>query len=86
MNQFPFPYMPNPNMPQPPYQPIPNKETKNLEQEIEKLKEEIKKLKKRVTILEQGTQNDYLKKEDGMYMLWTQFVFFFVETKGFMIY
>lgn len=69
MNQFPFPYMPNPNMPQPPYQPIPNKDTKNLEQEIEKLKEEIKKLKKRVTILEQGTQNDYLKKEDGMYML-----------------
>ena len=67
MNQFPFPYMPNPNMPQPPYQPIPNKDTKNLEQE--KLKEEIKKLKKRVTILEQGTQNDYLKKEDGMYML-----------------
>ena len=69
MNQFPFPYMPNPNMPQPPYQPMPPKDTKNLEQEIEKLKEEIKKLKNRVTILEQGTQNDYLKKEDGMYML-----------------
>ena len=73
MNQFPFPYMPNPNMPQPPYQqafpPMPPKDTKNLEQEIEKLKEEVKKLKKRVTILEQGTQNDYLKKEDGMYML-----------------
>lgn len=82
MNQFPFPYMPNPNMPQQAFPPIPP----NLEQEIEKLKEEIRKLKKRVTILEQGNQNDYLKKEDGMYMLWTQIVFFFVETKGFMIY
>ena len=69
MNQFPFPYMPTPNIQLPPYQPIPNKEIKNLEQEINRLNEEINKLKKRVTALEQGPQNDYLKKEDGMYML-----------------
>ena len=78
MNQFPYPYIP-PTMS---YQPTP----KNLEQEIEKLKAEINALKKRVAKLEQGGQNDYLKKEDGMYMLCTQTVFFFVEIKTFMIY
>ena len=79
MNQFPFPYMPNFNMPPSPYQSIPNKENKNIGQELNRLNEEINKLKKRVAALEQGPQKDYLKKEDGMYMLWTQFVFFFVE-------
>ena len=35
----------------------------------EKLKQEINTIKKRVSKLEYTTQNDYLKKEDGMYML-----------------
>ena len=34
MNQFPFPYMPNLNMPQQAFPPMPPKDTKNLEQEI----------------------------------------------------
>lgn len=79
MNQIPFPYMPNFNMPGSLYQPMPNKETKNIEQELNRLNEEINNVKKRLATLEQKPQKDYLKKEDGMYMLWTQFVFFFVE-------
>ena len=82
MNQFPFPYIPNFPMPPMP----PQKNDSNINQEIEKLKDEIINLKKRVTKLEKTPQNDYLKKEDGMYMLWTQFVFFFVETNSFMVY
>ena len=64
MNQFPFPYIPAPQMPIPP-----QKNDQNIYQEIEKLKSEIIKLKKRVSALEQTPQNDYLQKEDGMYML-----------------
>lgn len=64
MNQFPFPYLPNPMTPMPP-----PKDAPNIRQEIEKLKQEINSLKKRVANLEQTPQNDYLKKEDGMYML-----------------
>lgn len=62
MNQFPYPYIPNPSMPF-------FQQQKNLEQEIENLKVEINNLKKRIIKLEQNNQNDYLKKEDGMYML-----------------
>ncbi len=65
MNQFPFPYIPNFNIPSAP----PTKNESNLYEEIEKLKQEINNLKKRITKLEQPTQNDYLQKEDGMYML-----------------
>jgi len=64
MNQFPFPYLSNPMTPMPP-----PKDTPNIRQEIEKIKQEINSLKKRVANLEQTPQNDYLKKEDGMYML-----------------
>lgn len=65
MNQFPFPYIPNFGIPPVP----PPKDESNIYQEIEKLKQEINSLKKRITKLEQPPQNDYLQKEDGMYML-----------------
>lgn len=65
MNQFPFPYIPNFSIPTAP----PPKDELNLYQEIEKLKQEINSLKKRIAKLEQPLQNDYLQKEDGMYML-----------------
>ena len=81
MNLFPFPYIPNPNIPTPP-----SKNDPNIYQEIEKLKQEINNLKKRISALKQKPQNNYLQKEDGMYMLWTQKVFFFVETKRIMVY
>lgn len=65
MNQFPFPYIPNFAMPPTP----PQKNEPGLLQEIENLKQEINNLKKRINKLEQISQNDYLQKEDGMYML-----------------
>ncbi len=65
MNQFPFPYIPNFGMPPMP----PQKNEPNIYQEIEKLKQEINTLKKRISKLEHTPQNDYLQKEDGMYML-----------------
>ncbi|MCI6107828.1 MAG: hypothetical protein SOU84_03345 [Candidatus Faecimonas sp.] len=65
MNQFPFPYIPNFGIPPMP----PQKNDSNFYQELEKLKQEINTLKKRISKLEYTTQNDYLKKEDGMYML-----------------
>ena len=68
MNQFTFPYIPNFSLPPVP----PPKDGSNIYQEIEKLKQEINNLKKRISKLEKEPQNDYLQKEDGMYMLWTQ--------------
>lgn len=65
MNQFPFPYIPNFNMPPVP----PPKNDLNIYQEIEKLKHDVNNLKNKISKLEQGSQNEYLKKEDGMYML-----------------
>ncbi len=65
MNQFPFPYIPTQGIPMPQPQPRPES---NIHQEIENLKQEINNLKKRVSKLEQP-QNDYLKKEEGMYMI-----------------
>ncbi len=65
MNQFPFPYIPNFNMPPVP----PQKNDLNIYQEIEKLKHDVNNLKNKISKLEQGSQNEYLKKEDGMYML-----------------
>lgn len=67
MYQMPFPYMENPPFPQQPQQ-SPWMKT-NLQQELERLNREIKELKKRVAKLEQSPTNDYLKKEDGMYMI-----------------
>ena len=64
MNLFPFPYIPNPNIPTPH-----QNNNSNIYQEIEKLKQEINNLKKRISTLEQKPQNNYLQKEDGMYML-----------------
>ena len=64
MHQYLFPYIPNPTIPFPP-----QKNELNIQQEIEKLKQEINNLKKRIAKLEQTPQNDYLQKEDGMYML-----------------
>lgn len=65
MNQFPFPYIPNFGIPPMP----PQKSDPNFFQELEKLKQEINSLKKRISKLEHTAQNDYLQKEDGMYML-----------------
>lgn len=60
MNIFPYPYIPNPYI---------NMNNPNIEEEILKLQREIKILKDRVTALENKEKNDYLKKEDGLYML-----------------
>ena len=67
MNGFVFPYLPVP--PQQPGQQMPPPRPDNIQQEIEKLKQEINQLKKRIANLEQKPQNDYLQKEDGMYMI-----------------
>lgn len=65
MNQFPFPYIPNFNIPPVP----PPKNDFNIYQEIEKLKHDVNTLKNKISKLEQSPQNEYLEKEDGMYML-----------------
>ena len=41
----------------------------NYEEEINNLKHEIKKLKERVNALENKSKKNYLKKEDGLYMM-----------------
>ena len=41
----------------------------NLDKEINNLKHEIKKLKERVNALENKSKKNYLKKEDGLYMM-----------------
>ncbi len=58
MNPFPFPYIPT----------IPPKEN-NIYKELEKIKQEINELEKRIKKLEQNKENEYLQKEDGMYMI-----------------
>ena len=63
MNNMPYPYMP---MPLPAPLPMPNN---NYEDEIIFLKHEIKKLKERVNALENKSKKNYLKKEDGLYMM-----------------
>ncbi len=63
MNNMPYPYMP---MPLPAPLPMPNN---NYEEEINNLKHEIKKLKERVNALENKSKKNYLKKEDGLYMM-----------------
>ncbi len=64
MNNFPFPYMPNSYQQNNPYQ-----QYTNIEAEIMKLRQEIKILKEKVAFLEKKEKNDYLKKEDGLYMI-----------------
>ena len=56
MNGFPYP-----NMPYNPYQ--------NIIMEIQKLKAEITELKNKITKLENKSKKDYLKKEEGLYMM-----------------
>ena len=58
MNPFSFPYIP-------PIAP-PNE---NIITEIEKIKAQLNDLEKRIKILEQKKENNYLQKEDGMYMI-----------------
>lgn len=60
MNNMPYPYFPNPFSQMPP---------QNLEEELNSLKMEISKLKERVNNLENKKKNDYLKKDDSLYML-----------------
>ncbi len=62
MNNMPFPFYPNPyhmgNMP-----------GNNIEEEIIKLKQEINILKERIAKLENKNKNDYLQKDDSLYMM-----------------
>lgn len=70
MNNVPFPYMPVPRVPMNSFpQQIPPMETNTLEEEVVKLQKEIKRIKERLNYLENKEKNDYLKKEDGLYML-----------------
>ena len=58
MNPFSFPYIP-------PIAP-PNE---NIITEIEKIKAQLNDLEKRIKTLEKKKENNYLQKEDGMYMI-----------------
>ena len=58
MNPFSFTYIP-------PIAP-PNE---NIITEIEKIKAQLNDLEKRIKKLEQKKENNYLQKEDGMYMI-----------------
>jgi len=67
MNEnFDYPYMPNPYMP-PNY--FPMQQNQRIEEEIRKLKYEVARLKERVSSLEGKNKNDYLKNDDGLYMM-----------------
>ena len=57
MNNFQVPYIPYPYM-------LPNPE--NIEQQINK---KLKELEKRINNLEKTNKDDYLKKDDGLYMI-----------------
>ena len=54
-----YPFFPRP-MPYPQY---------NIEEEIIRLKQEIAKLKERLIKLEQEKTNNYLQKDDSLYMM-----------------
>ena len=60
MNNFQVPYIPYPYMP-------PNPE--NIEQQIIKINKKIKELEQRINNLEKSNKDDYLKKDDGLYMI-----------------
>ena len=59
---------------------------KSVEEEIIKLNQEINHLKERIEKLENKKKNDYLQKDDSLYMMWTQKCSFFVDICPFMIY
>ena len=61
MNNTPYPYFPNPFGQ--------FQEQVKFEEEIKNLKIEIAKLKERLNNLENKKTNDYLKKDDSLYML-----------------
>lgn len=62
MNNIPYPYL----LPQF----IPNIDhNQQIQEEIMKLKYEINLLKERIKTLEGKEHNDYLKKDDGLYMM-----------------
>ena len=62
MNNMPYPYLPP--------QIIPNIDpNKQIQEEIIKIKHEINILKERIKNLEEKEHNDYLKKDDGLYMM-----------------
>ena len=77
MNYFPYPYMPNP---------YPNLQIPNWEQELLNLKKEVKELRQGVKKLEKSEKNDYLDKDDGLYMIWTQKCSFFCWNNVIMVY
>lgn len=60
MNNFQVPYIPYP------YMPLPNE---NIEKEIIRINKKIKELEERINRLENNNKNDYLKKDDGLYMI-----------------
>lgn len=62
MNNMPSPYLPPQFIPNV----IPNQQ---IQEEIIKLKKEISILKERIKNLEEKEHNDYLKKDDGLYMM-----------------
>ena len=64
------------NMPYPIF-PTPIPYNNRIEEEIIKLNQEIIQLKERITKLENKKQNDYLQKDDSLYMMWTLKMFFF---------
>lgn len=61
MNNMQYPYFPGPFGGMPPQN--------NIEEELNSLKMEISRLKERVSNLENKKKNDYLKKDDTLYML-----------------
>ncbi len=63
MNNIPYPYIPMPFS-----TPVPMSNN-NYEEEINNLKHEIEKLKERLNSLENKSKKNYLKKEDGLYMM-----------------
>lgn len=58
MNNMPFPFFPRP------YSMM-----GNIEEEIIKLKQEINILKEKIIKLENQNKNDYLQKDDSLYMM-----------------
>lgn len=62
MNNMPYPYFPTNPFGQ-------FQEQVKFEEEIKNLKIEIAKLKERLNTLENKKTNDYLKKDDSLYML-----------------
>lgn len=62
-NMFPFgPQMFLPNQNQ-------NNQLFYLEEEIKNIKQDLNKLKEKINLIEKNKKNDFLKKDDGFYMM-----------------